>query len=92
MKVKINDHFMMQFYPVHERNGKTVLNSLRTPYLERRESIQKLMVTATPRNKSSLKFSTTYVTVDSECVFELGSFWKNFSVLRSSGMLGSVDW
>jgi len=33
-----------------------------------------------------------YVTVDSKDVFELGSFLKDFSFLRPSGFLGSVDW
>jgi len=49
------------------------------------------MVATIPR-KSSVKFFMCYLTVDSKYVFELGSFLKDFSVLRPSGFLDSVDW
>ena len=48
------------------------------------------MVATIPR-KSSVKFMC-YVTVDSKYVFELGSYLKDFSVLRPSGFLDRVDW
>jgi len=72
--------------------GKTVFNALRNTYLDIRKKIHKLMVATIPRNKSYVKFLICYVTVDPKYVFDPGSFLKDFSVLRSSGVLGSVDW